>query len=98
MRNDVIRIGDKVDFFSNLYYQRTNNSDNNPQREKMKRILRKAIMRELTDRQRDCLTLRYLQRMKVKDIAVQLELSESTVSRHITAAERKLKHIAAYYE
>ena len=68
------------------------------EREKMKKILKRAIQEELTDRQRACLTMFYLKRMKMKDIAEQLELSPSTVSRHISAAVRKLRKIASYYE
>ncbi len=73
-------------------------SDNRPERERMKRILLRAVRHELTDRQRDCLTLHYLEGMKMKDIAKAMGLSKSTVSRHISAAELKLRKVAAYYE
>ncbi|MBQ6337267.1 MAG: sigma-70 family RNA polymerase sigma factor [Ruminococcus sp.] len=97
MRHERVTLSEKsCDIVSYLLYNR--GSTNRPERERMKRLLYRAIRHELTDRQRDCLTLHYLQRMKVKDIAAQLGLSKSTVSRHITAAERKLRHVAAYYE
>ena len=64
----------------------------------MKRILSRAIRHELTDRQRDCLVMYYLDGMKMKDIARSLCLSKSTVSRHISAATLKLRKVAGYYE
>lgn len=73
-------------------------SSNRPDRERMRRLLGRAINRELTDRQRCCLQMYYLEGMKMKDIAVALSLSRSTVSRHISAATAKLRHIASYYE
>lgn len=63
----------------------------------MKLILSKAIVAELTLRQRDCITMYYYENMKMKDIAKALSLSKSTVSRHIKAAETKLKNVARYY-
>lgn len=97
MRHERVSLSEKsCDVVSYLLYNR--GSSNRPERERMKRLLYRAIRHELTDRQRDCLTLHYLEKMKVKDIAAQLGLSKSTVSRHITAAERKLRHVADYYE
>jgi RNA polymerase sigma factor (sigma-70 family) len=71
--------------------------DNRPELERMRTILSRAIRHELTDRQRECMTLYYLEGMKMKDIARSLCLSKSTVSRHISAATLKLRHIADYY-
>ena len=71
---------------------------NNRDRQRMMKILVRAMKTELTDRQRDCMTLYYLNGMKMKDIAADLGLSKSTVTRHIQAAARKLRHVAAYYE
>ena len=73
-------------------------SDNRSERERMKRLLKRAIRHELTDRQRICVTMYYLEGMKMKEIARSLDLCESTVSRHISAAARKLRRIASYYE
>ena len=80
------------------YYLSNHGADNRPERERMKRILSRAIRHELTDRQRECLVLHYLHGMKQRDVARSLGLSASTVSRHISSAERKLRHIAGYYE
>ena len=72
-------------------------ADNRPERARMKRIMMRAIRHELTDRQRDCVNMYYLEGMKMKDIAAALNLSKSTVTRHIQSATRKLRHIASYY-
>lgn len=65
--------------------------------EQMRGILMKAVNTELTELQRYCLTERYLNCKKQKDIARELGLNASTVCRHIAAAERKLRNIASYY-
>ena len=78
-----------------LYQQ---GSSNRLERERMKKILLRAIRHELTDRQRDCITMYYLEGMKMKDIAQALCLSRSTVTRHIQSAMRKLRKVAAYYQ
>ena len=69
-------------------------ADNRPERARMKRIMIRAIKYELTDRQRDCVSMYYLEGMKMKDIADVMHLSKSTVSRHIQSAMRKLRKVA----
>ena len=87
-------ISENVVSFS-LYLQKgTNNKD----RQRMMKILYRAMQLELTDRQRDCITMYFLKGMKMKDIATDLCLSKSTVSRHIKVATRKLRRIASYYD
>ena len=71
--------------------------DNTDKRNKMKEILHKSVQSELTDKQRMCLLLHYCKGMKMKDIALKLGLYNSTVSRHIASATKKLKNIAQYY-
>ena len=80
------------------YYLSERGSDNRPELVRMKRILSRAIRYELTDRQRECLVMYYLDGMRMKDIARSLCLSTPTVSRHISAATLKLRRIAGYYE
>lgn len=77
-----------------LYQQKGTNSRD---RQQMMKILARAMQMELTDRQRDCMTMYFLNDMKMKDIAADLGLSRSTVTRHIQAATRKLRKVAAYY-
>lgn len=71
---------------------------NKAELKKMKSILKKAMLNELTDIQRFCLVEYYLRRRKMKDIASELALHPSTVTRHISRAEKKLRHIASYYQ
>lgn len=74
-----------------------NGTTNSESRRKMKEIISKAIVTELTDMQRICLTEHYLNDKKQKEIAFELGLNASTVSRHISSARRKLQNIASYY-
>ncbi|WP_405341962.1 RNA polymerase sigma factor [Ruminococcus sp.] len=97
MRHERVYLNDEnsdIIAFS-LYHQ---GSSNRMERERMKTILTRAIRRELTDRQRDCITMYYLEGMKMKDIADALHLSRSTVTRHIQSATRKLRRVASYYQ
>lgn len=74
-----------------------NGTTNCESRKRMKEIISKAIVTELTDMQRICLTEHYLNDKKQKEIASELGLNASTVSRHISSARRKLQNIASYY-
>ena len=66
-------------------------------RDKMKKILSMAVLNELTERQRICIVDYYLNGKKEKEIAKELGVNSSTVSRHIMKARDKLRHIASYY-
>ena len=72
------------------------NGTNESSIDKMKHVLYVALNSELTLRQRQCLELFYYKNMKKYEIADMLSISPSTVSRHIKAAERKLKSVAKY--
>jgi RNA polymerase sigma factor (sigma-70 family) len=87
-------ISENVVSFSLYQKKGTNNRD----RQQMMKILYRAMQLELTDRQRDCITMYFLNGMKMKDIAADLGLSRSTVTRHIQAATRKLRKVASYYD
>ncbi len=100
MRHNLIGINEKnrdlIDY-ENFSFYGTDSNSNKSEINRMKSILSKAILEELTSRQRDCVTMYYYENMKMKDIALTLRLSKSTVSRHIKAAETKLKNVARYY-
>ena len=64
---------------------------------KMKHILKQAVTNELTTRQRECVEMYFYDGMKMKEIAILLCLSPSTVTRHIKAGVKKLKNVAKYY-
>lgn len=70
---------------------------NESSRERMKKILSMAVLNELTERQRVCIIDYYFNGKKQKEIAENLGIDSSTVSRHIIKARDKLRHIASYY-
>ena len=97
MKTKIIHFTDEntsTILFSSFVPSGTTNSES---RRKMKEIISKAIVTELTDMQRICLTEHYLNDKKQKEIASELGLNASTVSRHIAKARRKLQNIASYY-
>ena len=95
-RNEIFAEDFVYDELSYLAYIRSDNT-NKDERRKMKIILSKALLEELTELQRFCLTEYYIKGRKKKDIAADLSVHPSTVTRHIHSAERKLRHIASYY-
>ena len=96
-RNEIFAEDFVYDEFAYLDYTRSDNT-NREERRKMKIILSKAVLEELTELQRICLTEYYLKGRKKKDIAKELSVHPSTVTRHIHRAEEKLRHIASYYQ
>lgn len=65
--------------------------------QKRKQIMYEALVHELTDRQRECVILYYIDNMKMKDIADKLEITPSTVTRHIKSGIKRLQNLARYY-
>lgn len=55
-----------------------------------------AECHELTARQRDCFHMRYAQHKKVREIAAELDIDASTVSRHILLARKRVNNYAKY--
>ena len=56
-----------------------------------------ALSAELTERQRQCLTAYYFGGEKMKEIAEDLGISTSAVSRHIKRALARLRARSIYY-
>ena len=71
-------------------------SDNSSERKRLSKILRKAMCGSLTHQQFFCLS-EYANGVPQKQIAEELNVSCSTVCRHIKAAKTKLQRIAHYY-
>ena len=61
----------------------------------MKQLTAAVLRAELTPLQRFCVTEYYMHGKRQKEIAAQLGLHCSTVSRHISAGMKKLHHAAA---
>lgn len=74
-----------------------NGATNTREIEKMKKFVAGAIKNNLTPLQQFCVTEHYIKGRKQKEIAEQLGLSRSTVSRHVSAGTKKLKLAAEYF-
>lgn len=98
MRTQILHFNDlDINKITYINYLSTKGATNENSRQRMKKILSKAIFSELTEKQRYCIIEHYINERKGKDIAFELGVNASTVSRHISSAKRKLKHIALYY-
>ncbi len=62
-------------------------------RERMTATLKAIIREELTERQRVCLKMRYLKKMKVCDIAAELGILPPTVCKHLKKARARIAGI-----
>ena len=94
MQTDLIYIDDDNERFLSYTFSNQISLTNNRRRMRMKRLAESVISTELTPMQQYCVTEHYLCGKKQKEIAEQLGLSRSTVSRHIGAGMKKLKHAA----
>ena len=71
-------------------------NDNQEQMERLRRNLRRAREQELTPRQQQILTMRFEQNMSGAEIARELGLNRSTVSRTIRRAQERLRRCLQY--
>lgn len=71
-------------------------NDNEEQMERLLRNLRKAREEELTPRQRQMLSMRFEQNMNGAEIAQELGLNRSTVSRTLRRAQERLRRCLQY--
>lgn len=78
-----------------LYFS-DNSESNNLKRERMSKLLKIAFDKELTQRQRDCVTMYYVKNKKVNEIAKIMSIQPSTVYKHIRAGMKSLKKAAVY--
>ena len=75
---------------------RENADDNQEQMERLLRNLRKARVQELTPRQQQMLSMRFEQNMSGAEIARELGLNRSTVSRTLKRAQDRLRRCLQY--
>lgn len=75
---------------------RENGEDNNLQLERLRRNLRQVRESELTPRQRQLLELHYDQQLSVTEIAHQIGVHPSTVSRTLQRARKRLQQYLRY--
>lgn len=77
-------------------WSRQNAGDNSERLERLRRNLRQARERELTPRQRQMLELYYDQGMNIPQIAEELGVNRSTVSRTLRRARDRLYRCLRY--
>lgn len=85
--------------FSNLPDQSSPFDEDNTNRRFLSALLRAvnyAVEHELTSRQRACFERYYLQHKTMPQIAKELGVSPSTVSRHLRAARSRVRCFARY--
>ena len=73
-----------------------NAGTNDEQMDRLRRNLSRAIQTELTERQRTMLLMRYSQNYSQAEIAAELGVDPSTVSRTLHRAEGRLRRALRY--
>lgn len=98
MRTNIVHIGEGEEKQMSLFafMNEEGGGANKQQRERMKHIIKLAFENELTDRQRDCINMKFFGGMKVVEIARELEISAATVYKHIRKGIAAMKHCAIY--
>lgn len=71
-------------------------SSNRSDLESVRSVLRRAIRRELTPRQLECVQFYFYQKMTQEQIAQALGISKPTVCRHLQKAKLRLKRALSY--
>lgn len=62
----------------------------------LKTVLPLIMKYELTDRQKSCLKMKYVNELTQEEIAERLQLSQPTVSRHLVAAKSIVSNRLSY--
>ena len=93
-------MGRKSDLSLDLFGDRLNvnqeQDETDAQYRQMLRALRRAVEGELTDRQRECVRLRYVERKSVSEVAAQLGVTPPTASKHLKKARSRLGKVIGY--
>lgn len=70
--------------------------DDGGEHRRMLRTLRRAMEGELTERQRECVRLRYVEGKSVNEVARELGITAGTASRHLKKARNRLGRVIGY--
>lgn len=70
---------------------------NGSQRRLMIKVMRNVIENELSERQRQMITLYYFQKMNIPEIARELGVNRSTVSRTVSRGRRNIMEKLKYF-
>ena len=76
---------------------RESREEEDEDRARLLKVLKKAVEGELTPRQRECVMLYYGGRKNEKEIALLLGVRTPTVSRHLKKARERLHRVLNYY-
>ncbi len=89
-----------MDFIENFYYSEddyfSSIDEQQISRSAITAVLPLIMKNDLTDRQRSCLKLKYINRLNQSEIAGKLNLSQPTVCRHISTAKSIVNNRLAY--
>lgn len=89
-----------MDFIENFYYSDSDYlcelDEQKINRKAISAVLPIIMKNDLTDRQRSCLTLKYVNNLNQCEIAGKLNLSQPTVCRHISTAKDIVNNRLAY--
>lgn len=77
-------------------WERANSQDNDEQMERLRRNLKKVRCQELTPRQQEMVRLYYDLGLNMPQIAQQLGVTKSTVSRTLARGRKRLKRYLQY--
>lgn len=80
-----------------IEYNKGMHFTNEKEYKQLLRILSKIIAGELTERQQQCIVMRYYKNLTVTEIALKLGIGKSTASRHIKKAKIRLYKLLDYY-
>lgn len=87
-----------MNFFNLCSYDYNDTSTNQKYIECIKNVVRRSIENDLTERQRQICILYHFEGMNMNEIANQLNVNQSTVSRTLKRAMAKLKTRAGYVD
>jgi RNA polymerase sigma factor (sigma-70 family) len=85
-----------LDLFGDRFDFSRQGLDDGGEHRRMLRALRRAMEGELTERQRDCIRLRYMEGKSVNEVARELGITAGTVSRHLKKARNRLGTVISY--
>jgi RNA polymerase sigma factor (sigma-70 family) len=85
-----------LDLFGDRLDVSRRNADDDGEYKRMLHVLRRAMEGELTERQRECVQLRYLNGKSVNEVAAELGVTASTASKHLKKARKRLGTVMGY--
>ncbi|WP_312695336.1 sigma-70 family RNA polymerase sigma factor [Caproiciproducens sp.] len=85
-----------LDLFGDRLDVGSGGNDDGGEHDRMRRALRRAMEGELTERQRDCIRLRYFEQKSVQEVAEAMGITPPTVSKHLKKARARLHKVMGY--